>query len=101
MKDLGTIGLRGKCVPRESAAAPWRELKVIVRDVLVECGLEEVEAQNIMDKEWFLPNPKEDARPLANLRRTFKSLHGLGVAVAILTADFGARALSSLSSILT
>ena len=75
---------------------PMAELKVIVRDVLVECGLEEVEAQNIMDKEWFLPNPKEDARPLANLRRTFKSLHGLGVAVAILTADSRKGTLESL-----
>ena len=66
---------------------PMAELKTIVNGILTDCGMEKDDAQRIMDEQWFLPDPKDDSRPLTNLRRTFKSLRGLGVSIAILTAD--------------
>jgi phosphoglycolate phosphatase len=69
------------------AATPMARLRERTRDVLIEAGVPEVEADRAVEAAWHAPDPVELVHPLADLVRLVARLHAGGSAVAIATSD--------------
>ena len=69
------------------AATPMARLRERTRDVLVDEGLTDAEAERALAAAWHAPDPVGLARPLADLPALFGRLRDAGRRVAIATSD--------------
>ena len=69
------------------AVLPVAGLRDFTVDVLVQAGLSRQDASATFAATWFLPDPVESARPLADLPALFRRLRERGLRLAIATMD--------------
>jgi phosphoglycolate phosphatase len=62
-------------------------LRERTRDVLIEAGLSEPDAERALEAAWHAPDPVGLAHPLADLRALFGRLRGSGRRIAVATSD--------------
>jgi phosphoglycolate phosphatase-like HAD superfamily hydrolase len=81
------------------AIAPMRDLRRMVTDTLVGAGVERPRAEEVIQKNWFVPDPAAMASPLADLHGLFAALRGCGIQVAVATSDDRAATLATLAAL--
>jgi phosphoglycolate phosphatase-like HAD superfamily hydrolase len=64
----------------------WR-LREIMIDVTRSLGLSEPEAQCVVEKAWFVPDPVTLAKPFTDVHKLFTSIQNRGIKIAIATTD--------------
>ncbi len=69
------------------AATPMARLRERTRDVLIEAGVPEDDADRAVEAAWHAPDPVGLVHPLVDLAGLFGRLHAAGIAVAIATSD--------------
>ena len=69
------------------AATPMARLRDRTREVLLTCGLGEVDAERALETAWHAPDPIELARPLTDLGALFDRLRAGGCLIAVATTD--------------
>jgi phosphoglycolate phosphatase-like HAD superfamily hydrolase len=69
------------------AATPMARLRERTAEVLIEAGLDAVEAERALATAWHAPDPVELAHPLADLHTLFGGLRAGGRRIAIATTD--------------
>jgi phosphoglycolate phosphatase len=69
------------------AATPMARLRDRTRDVLVDCGFGEADAERALEVAWHAPDPVALARPLGDMRSLFGWLREGGRLVAVATSD--------------
>ena len=81
------------------AVATMSDLRRMVSDTLVGAGIERSRADEVIQQNWFVPDPAAMASPLADLRGLFAALHGCGIQVAVATSDDRAATLATLAAL--
>jgi phosphoglycolate phosphatase len=81
------------------AATPMARLRERTRDVLVEAGLGEAEAERALATAWHAPDPVGLAHPLADLHALFRRLRDRGRLIAIATSDDRAPTVRTLAAL--
>ena len=85
---LGYDAATGTVLPHGGlAATPMARLADRTRDVLIEAGLSDTEADRALASTWHAPDPVALATPLADLGSLFARLHRDGRKVAVATSD--------------
>ena len=69
------------------AATPMARLRERTRDVLIEAGLSEPDAERALEAAWHAPDPVGLAHPIADLRALFGRLRASGRRIALATSD--------------
>jgi phosphoglycolate phosphatase-like HAD superfamily hydrolase len=85
---LGYDAAAGTVLPHGGlAATPMARLADRTRDVLIEAGLSDTEADRALASAWHAPDPVALATPLADLGALFARLRRDGRKVAVATSD--------------
>ena len=69
------------------AATPMTRLRDRTREVLLDCGLGEADAERALEAAWHAPDPVALARPLTDLGALFDRLRAGGCLIAVATTD--------------
>ena len=69
------------------ASRPMAHLYELTVEVMQSLGLTKVEADNVVEKAWCIPDPVMLARPFTDMRALFSSLNEHEIQIAIATAD--------------
>ncbi len=69
------------------ALQPLGTLRAIAHKFLRDVGLSQTEAESVLVKAWYAPDPIALAKPLVDLKRLFGQLQTHGIKIAIATAD--------------
>jgi phosphoglycolate phosphatase-like HAD superfamily hydrolase len=69
------------------AATPMSRLRDRTREVLLDCGLGEAEAERALEAAWHAPDPVALAKPLTDLPALFDRLRAGGCRIAVATTD--------------
>jgi phosphoglycolate phosphatase-like HAD superfamily hydrolase len=80
-------------------SAPLHGIARLMADALESAGMAADDAAAAVDDGWDVPDPVSTMMPLADVPRIFSSLRGLGVKIAVCTADNRAATKRSLEAL--
>lgn len=69
------------------ASNPMSRLYNLTIEVMQSCGLEEQDAEKVVEEVWRIPDPVVLAKPFTDMRSLFSQLTEQGIKIAIATAD--------------
>lgn len=81
------------------AANTMTDLRNLMEDLAREGGLSVQDADRAVEQAWFVPDPVELARPLADLPRLFSELRFRNILTAVATSDDRASTMATLRAL--
>jgi phosphoglycolate phosphatase len=85
---VGFDGATGRADPHGGLAAmPMAVLRRMALAVVIDAGLDPGSAEGAVTQAWHAPDPVSLARPMTDLGRLFRALHGAGTRVGVATSD--------------
>lgn len=74
-------------------------LRDMTTDLVWRLGFSRADAERITARVWFVPDPAAMARPVADLKHIFSTLHARGFRLAVATSDDRAPTLATLDAL--
>jgi phosphoglycolate phosphatase len=78
---------------------PMTALRQLTVDLVVDAGLGRAEAERAVSQAWYVPDPVQLARPLADLHGIFERLASDGIKIGVATTDDRAAAEATLEAL--